>query len=113
MASRIRRGDNVVVTTGKNKGARGRVSRVLRGKDRVFVRGVNLVKRHVRPTQKDPQGGIQEREAALHVSNVMLLDPEDDRPCRVKVVEREGRRIRVSKRTGAEIPEITELPDDT
>jgi large subunit ribosomal protein L24 len=100
---RVRKGDQVVVVSGKDRGKRGRVIRVSPAKSRVLVEGVNMIKRHTRPIpQRNIKGGIVEREAAIHISNVMVLDPETDRPSRVgvKVLE-DGRRVRVSKRSGA------------
>lgn len=104
MAARIRQGDTVQVLTGKDKGKKGEVIRVLPDKDRVVVRGVNMVKRHTRPTQKNPQGGILDKEAALHLSNVMVVDPQDNKPTRTRIEERDGHKVRVSTRTGEVIP---------
>ena len=80
---RICRGDTVAVITGDDKGSRGRVLRVLADTDRIVVEGVNLVYRHVRRSQKNPQGGRVRREAAVHISNVMLVDPASDEPTKV------------------------------
>ena len=79
---RIRKGDNVVVITGREKGKQGAVLKVLRKDDRVLVQGVNMVKRHQGPTQTNP-GGIIEKEASLHVSNVAHIDPKSNQPTRV------------------------------
>ncbi len=97
---RIRRGDQVTVLAGKDKGKRGEVLRVLRDRDRVLVRGVNIVKRHTRPSQTTT-GGIVEREAALHISNVAHVDPKTNRPTRVgyRFLE-DGRKVRFAKRSG-------------
>ena len=100
---KIRKGDNVEVKSGKDAGKRGRVLRVDRDRDRVVVEGVNMIKRHTRPNpQKKIQGGIVEREAAIHVSNVMVVSPDSGRPTRVgyKVLD-DGRKVRVSKVDGA------------
>jgi len=100
---KIRKGDNVEVKSGKDAGKRGRVLRVDRDRDRVVVEGVNMIKRHTRPNpQKKIQGGIVEREAAIHVSNVMVVSPDSDRPTRVgyKILD-DGRKVRVSKVDGA------------
>lgn len=100
---KIRKGDNVEVKSGKDAGKRGRVLRVDRDRDRVVVEGVNMIKRHTRPNpQKKIQGGIVERESAIHVSNVMVVSPDSDRPTRVgyKVLD-DGRKVRVSKVDGA------------
>ena len=81
---KIRKNDMVVITTGKDSGKRGRVLRVLPVKNRLIVEGVNLIKRHTRPNpQKNIKGGIVEREASIHVSNVMLIDPDSSQPTRV------------------------------
>ena len=101
--AKIRKNDTVVVISGKDKGARGRVLRVMPQTDRILVEGVNMVKRHTKPNpQKNIQGGIVERESPLHISNVAVLDPETDKPTRVgaRVLE-DGRRVRVAKRSGA------------
>ena len=97
---KIRKGDKVVAITGKDKGKTGEVLRVLRKEDRVLVQGLNMVKRHQRPSQVSP-GGILEKEASLHISNVALIDPKTDAPTRVgfKVVEGE-RKVRVARRSG-------------
>jgi len=100
MAARIRQGDTVQVIAGRDKGKKGEVVRVLPDKDRVVVRGVNMVKRHTRPSQKNPQGGIIDKEAAMHLSNVMIVDPKDDKPTRVRMEVRDGAKVRVSVRTG-------------
>ncbi|MEQ9199162.1 MAG: 50S ribosomal protein L24 [Rhodospirillales bacterium] len=100
MAARIRKGDKVVVLSGKDAGKRGEVLRVVTGSDRVVVSGVNMIKRHQRASQTNP-GGIQEREAAIHVSNVAHVDPKTDQPTRVgfKTLD-DGRKVRVAKRSG-------------
>ena len=98
----IRRNDQVVVTTGKDSGKRGRVLKVLPEKNRLVVEGVNMIKRHTRANpQKNIKGGIIEREAAIHASNVMPIDPDSGKPTRVgrKVLD-DGRRVRISRRTG-------------
>jgi large subunit ribosomal protein L24 len=91
----------VIVIAGKERGKRGKVLRVLPDRNRVLVERINVVKRHQRPTQKLRQGGIIEREASIHLSNVMLLDPRGDRPTRVAVRRlADGRKVRVAKRSG-------------
>ncbi len=101
MGLRIKKDDQVVVIAGKDKGARGKVLRVLVERERVIVEGVNRVKRHTKPAQKTPQGGIIEKEAAIHVSNVMLLDPKENKPTRVKSGRtKDGRKVRVAVRSG-------------
>ena len=98
---KIRKDDEVIVLTGRDKGKRGAVLRIITKTDRVLVEGVNVTKRHVKPTQAEPQGGIVEREAPIHISNVALIDPESDRPTRVgyKTLE-DGRKVRVAARSG-------------
>ena len=98
----IRRNDTVIVTTGKDSGKRGRVLKVLPVKNRLIVEGVNMIKRHTRPNpQRNIKGGIAEREAAIHVSNVMAVSPEDDRRTRLgaKLLE-DGRKVRIARRGG-------------
>ena len=99
---RIRKNDTVLVRTGKDRGKRGRVLRVIADKNRLVVEGVNLIKRHTRPNpQKNIKGGIVEREGAIHASNVMLLDPESNEPTRIgsKVLP-DGQRVRISRKSG-------------
>ena len=97
---RIKKGDEVVVLSGKERGKRGKVLRVLRKDERVLVQGVNMIKRHTRPSQVSP-GGILEREAALHISKVALVDPKLGKPTRVgyKFLE-DGRKVRFAKLSG-------------
>jgi len=105
MPARIRRDDEVIVMAGKDRGKTGRVLRVDPVKDKVFVEGLNIVKRHQRPTpgQPDAVAGVIEREGPIHVSNVMLLDPKDRKPTRVGIEVREGRRFRIARRSGTAI----------
>jgi large subunit ribosomal protein L24 len=104
MPSKIRRGDRVVVIAGKDKGKRGEVRHVDHKKDRVTVDGVNMVKKHQRARQQMQQSQIIEREAPLHISNVMLIDPNSDEPTRVTFRKREnGTMVRVGKRSGEDI----------
>jgi large subunit ribosomal protein L24 len=103
---RIRTDDHVIVTSGKDKGKTGKVLRTDPRRDRVFVEGLNMVKRHQRPLPGRPnmQVGVIEREGPIHVSNVAILDPSDNKPTRVGTRRHEsGRRIRVSRRTGTEL----------
>ena len=97
---RIKRGDRVVVLTGRDRGRQGEVLRVLRKEDRVIVQGVNVVKRHQRPSAAHP-GGIIEKEAAIHISNVAHVDPASGRPTRVgyRILD-DGRKVRFAKRSG-------------
>ncbi len=103
---KLRKEDEVVVISGKDKGKTGKIVRVDRSRDRVYVEGLNLVKRHQRPNPARPnaQVGVIEREGPVHVSNVALLDPKDRKPTRVGTRRtEEGRRMRVTKRSGTEI----------
>ncbi|MEN8148262.1 MAG: 50S ribosomal protein L24 [Planctomycetota bacterium] len=100
--SRIRRGDLVMVVAGADKGVQGRVLRLLFDDDQVVVEGVNLVYRHVRRSQQNPQGGRVRREAPVHISNVMVVDPEQNVPTRVgRKVGDEGRLTRFARKSGA------------
>jgi large subunit ribosomal protein L24 len=105
MPARIRRDDEVIVTSGKDRGKTGRVLRVDAPKEKVFVEGLNIVKRHQRPTpgRPDAVAGVIEREGPIHMSNVMLLDPKDGKPTRVGIEVREGRRFRIARRSGTSI----------
>lgn len=103
MGIRIKRGDMVVVVRGNRKirGQQGKVLEVLPRKNRVIVEKVNIVKRHTKPSGENQIGGIIEKEAPIPLSNVMLVDPKDGKPCRVGFERLEdGRKVRVSKRTG-------------
>ncbi len=98
---RIKKDDEVVVITGRDKGRRGQVKKVLSRENRVVVDGVNVVKRHVSPSQTEPQGGIQEREAAIHISNVALIDPSENTHTRVGYRKlKDGRKVRFARRSG-------------
>ena len=103
---RICTDDEVIVISGKDKGKTGKVIRVDRERDRVYVEGVNIVKRHQRPTPGRPnlEVGVIEREGPVHVSNVALVDPKDKKPTRIGITRNaEGRRMRVAKRSGTEL----------
>ena len=103
MGFRIRRGDTVVVVSGKEKGKRGEVERVIPAKNRVVVSGVNVRTRHARPSQQN-QEGIYTFEAPLHLSNVMLIDPDSGEPTRVGYrFADSGEKVRVSKKSGKDI----------
>jgi large subunit ribosomal protein L24 len=97
---KIKRGDKVVVTTGRDRGKQGEVLRVLRAEERLIVQGVNMVKRHTRPSARHP-GGMVEKEASIHISNVAHLDPASNQPTRVgyKFLD-DGSKVRVAKRSG-------------
>jgi large subunit ribosomal protein L24 len=110
VALKVRRGDNVQVIAGKDAGKQGRVLRVEPGKNRLFVEGLNMVKRHQRPrslkdTQRGGQvGGVIEKEGAIHVSNVMIIDPKENRPTRVGIERNDqGGRERVTRRSNSRL----------
>ena len=109
MGIRIRRDDEVIVISGKDRGKTGRVMRVDPKKSRVYVEGLNIVKRHQRPTQvqgadrAETIGGVIEKEGPIHISNVMLVDPKDKKHTRVGVVREDGVRNRVTKRSGTKL----------
>ncbi len=106
---KIRRGDTVQVISGKDRGKTGEVIRVDPRRSRVYVAGLNIVKRHQRPQQvRDAQraetvGGVVEKEGPIHVSNVMLVDPKDGKPTRVGIAREDGQRRRVAKRSGTQL----------
>ncbi len=99
----IKKGDNVIVISGKDKGKLGSVSRALPHLDKVFVEGVNLVKRHQRARKAGQKGQIISVSLPIHVSNVSLLDPKTGKPTRIGVKMSAGKRLRVSKKSGSEI----------
>ena len=109
MPARIRKGDEVVVISGKDRGKQGKVLRVEPRKQRVYVEGLNIIKRHQRPMQvqgaqrAEQVGGVIEKEGPIHVSNVALRDPRDKKPTRIKTIEEHGKRLRASARTGVKI----------
>jgi large subunit ribosomal protein L24 len=106
---KIRRDDEVIVISGKDRGKTGRVLRVDPKKQRVFVEGLNIVKRHTRPQQvrgaqrAEQVGGVIEREGPIHISNVMLFDPKDKKPTRLGVTREDGERVRVTRRSGTRL----------
>ncbi len=103
MAAKIRKGDKVVVLCGRDKGRTGEVIEVRPAENRALVRGVNIVKRHQRQSATQ-EGGIISKEAPIHLSNIALADPKDGKPTRVGFkIEADGRKVRIAKRSGAEI----------
>ena len=103
MARHIKSGDTVIIIAGADKGKTGRVLRVLTGKDRVVVEGINRVWKHVRPNQRNPQGGRIQKDAPIHLSNVMPLDPTSGKGSRVKFEERDGRKHRIAVASGTDL----------
>ncbi len=97
---KIKTGDQVVVLTGKDKGSKGTVIKIIKDKDRVIVEGVNMIKKHVKPSTENPQGGIVEKEAPIHISNVALVDPKTGEATRVGYEIKDGKKVRVSKKSG-------------
>jgi large subunit ribosomal protein L24 len=108
-ALKVRSGDQVQVLAGKDRGKRGRILRVEPTRERVYVEGLNMVKRHMRPQQVadtrqgQTVGGVIEREGPIHASNVMLIDPKDGKPTRVGVERENGKRYRVARRSGTRL----------
>lgn len=104
---KIRKGDQVEVISGVHTGQRGRVLHVWPKKERVLVEGVNTVKRHTRPNPNNQQGGIVEKEAPLHVSNLMIVDSQTDERTRIRIQRLEdGARVRIAQKSGEQIPEV-------
>lgn len=104
MAAKVKKGDRVIVIAGRDKGKSGRVLRVVTDTGRVVVQGVNVVKRHAKPTQVDPQGGIKTFEAPIDVSNIAHIDPRDSKPVRVGFkIDEHGHKTRYAKRSGESI----------
>ena len=101
MAQRIKKDDEVIVISGRDKGAKGRVLKVILEKDQVIVENVGRVKKHQKPNQKNPQGGIIDKDMPIHVSKVMLLDTKTDKPSRVRMgKDAEGNKVRVTVKSG-------------
>ncbi|TFI74678.1 50S ribosomal protein L24 [Carnobacterium divergens] len=96
----VKTGDKVKVITGKDKGKEGVILKAFPKKDRVIVEGINMMKKHQKPNSANPQGGILETEAPIHVSNVMLIEPKTNEPTRVGFKVEDGKKVRVSKKTG-------------
>ncbi len=106
MSARIKTDDQVVVISGKDRGKRGKVLRVDPKSHRVFVEGLNMVKRHQRPGQvpgAQQVGGVIEKEGPIHISNVMLIDPADGKPTRIAIAIEDGKRHRVARRSGTRV----------
>ncbi|MFN4289222.1 MAG: 50S ribosomal protein L24 [Brevundimonas sp.] len=99
MAAKIKKGDTVIVLTGKDKGRKGEVLRVMPTENRAIVSGINMVQRHTRPTQANPQGGIVNKEATIHLSNLSLVDSAG-KPTRVGFRVEDGKKVRFAKSTG-------------
>ena len=102
-AAKIKKGDSVVVRSGKDKGRTGTVVQVLPKDGKVLVQGVNVAVRHRKPSQTNPQGGIDRREAPLHISKVALADPKDGKATRVRFETKDGKKVRVAVKSGETI----------
>jgi large subunit ribosomal protein L24 len=101
---KIKKGDQVMVITGESKGQKGRVLEVNREKERILVEGINMVSKHSKPNAKSPQGGILKKEAPVHISNLMVIDPASGKPTRVgKKLNEKDKLVRYSKKSGEEI----------
>ena len=100
MANKIKKGDTVVVLSGKDKGKHGVVTQALPKDGKVVVAGVNVITRHVKPSQANPQGGLDRREAPLTVSKVAIEDPKTGKPTRVRFETRDGKKVRVAVKSG-------------
>ena len=100
MAMKIKKGDRVVILSGKDKGKHGEVTKSMPKDGKVIVSGVNVAARHRKPSQTNPQGGIERREAPLHVSKVALEDPKTGKATRVRFEERDGKKVRVAVKSG-------------
>ncbi len=100
MSAKIKKGDRVVILAGRDNGREGAVLKVMPKDERVLVEGLNIVHRHTRPTQADPQGGIKDKEASLHVSNVALVDPKTGGPTRVGFRMEGEKKVRFAKKSG-------------
>jgi large subunit ribosomal protein L24 len=103
MPARIRKGDRVVLLSGKDKGKTGIVLEVRPSEQRVLVEGLNIMKRHTKPRPPNDPGGVIEKPAPIHISNVSLIDPQDNRPTRVRIEEIDGQRVRVAARSGEKL----------
>ncbi|WP_188456390.1 50S ribosomal protein L24 [Virgibacillus oceani] len=96
----VKKGDKVKVISGKDRGKQGTILEAYPKKDRVLVEGINMIKKHAKPSQDNPQGGILNQEAAIHVSNVMPIDPKSGEPTRVGYEVRDGKKVRIAKKSG-------------
>ena len=105
LKTRLKKNDRVKVIAGNHRGKEGKILKIFRDKMRVIVEGVNIIKRHTRPTQKNPQGGITQKEAPIHISNIMLIDPKSNEPSRIGmqiIADDSGnkKRMRYGKKSG-------------
>ena len=99
-AAKIRKGDEVVVLSGKDKGRTGTVQKVLPKDGKIVVEGINVATRHIKPSQTNPQGGIDRSPAPMHISKVALADPKDGKPTRVRFETKDGKKVRIAVKSG-------------
>lgn len=101
----IKKGDTVIVISGNSKGHKGKILEIFREKEKAIVEGANMISKHTKPNSANPQGGIIKKEAAIHISNLMLVDPANGNPTRIgrKINEKTGKLVRYSKKSGEEI----------
>ena len=99
-AAKIRKGDTVVILSGKDKGRTGEVTKAMPKEGKVIVSGINVHARHRKPTQQNPQGGIERKEAPMHISKVAIADPKSGKPTRIRFEERDGKKVRVAAKSG-------------
>ncbi|MDN3645033.1 50S ribosomal protein L24 [Pontixanthobacter aestiaquae] len=102
-AAKIKKGDSVVVLSGKDKGRTGTVQKVMPKDGKVIVEGINIAARHRKPSQENPQGGIDRFEAPMHLSKVAVADPKDGKPTRVRFEEKDGKKVRIAVKSGETI----------
>ncbi|MFT6068600.1 MAG: large subunit ribosomal protein L24 [Bacteriovoracaceae bacterium] len=100
---KLRVNDEVIMLAGKDKGKTGTVSQIFRKQDKVLIGGVNIAKKAIKPSQENPAGGITEKEMPVHISNVAVLSPKTKKPTRVKIVNKDGKNIRVAVSCGTEL----------
>ena len=103
MSAKIKKGDSVVVLSGKDKGRTGTVQQVMPKTGKVLVEGINVITRHNKPTQLNPQGGIERKPAPMDISKVAVADPKDGKPTRVRFEEKDGKKVRVAVKSGETI----------
>lgn len=103
MGAKIKKGDSVVVLSGKDKGRTGTVQQVMPKTGKILVEGINVITRHNKPTQLNPQGGIERKPAPMDISKVAVADPKDGKPTRVRFEEKDGKKVRVAVKSGETI----------
>ena len=103
MGAKIKKGDSVVVLSGKDKGRTGTVQQVMPKSGQILVEGINVITRHNKPTQLNPQGGIERKPAPMDISKVAVADPKDGKPTRVRFEEKDGKKVRVAVKSGETI----------